>query len=87
MVTRAVGVQDTVELEKTTVDVEKEDLFLVCSDGLTRMIPDGDLAGIINERKVESEQDIETLAADLVAEANRRGGEDNITVVLVLVAE
>jgi protein phosphatase len=82
MVTRAVGVQETVELEKTEIDVQKGDIFLLCSDGLTRMLSDSHIADILSTFKPSQAS---SLARDLVNEANRLGGEDNISVILVAV--
>ena len=82
VVTRAVGLEETVELEETKVDVLPNDLYLLCSDGLTKMVPDNKIHKLL--RKHESES-LAVLAKLLVDEANRAGGNDNITVVLVKV--
>ena len=55
------------------------DVLLLCSDGLTTMIPDEDIARILGE----AAGDVDRAATALVDEANERGGEDNITVVLL----
>jgi protein phosphatase len=59
------------------------DMLLLCSDGLTTMVADADIARILGE----SQGDVAKGAADLVNEANQRGGEDNITVVLLKFGE
>ena len=82
MVTRAVGVQETVELEKTDIDVREDDIFLLCSDGLTRMLSDELIGDILSTYKPSK---LSELAKDLVDQANRLGGEDNISVILVAV--
>lgn len=82
VVTRAVGLEPTVDLEKTSVNVEAGDLFLLCSDGLTKMVSDGRLQRLIAKARADN---IEALARMLVDEANRAGGEDNISVVLISV--
>ena len=82
MVTRAVGVQETVEIEETGVDVRCGDLFLVCSDGLTRMIPDLEIARILEK---SDRSDMGKIAQKLVDRANEEGGDDNISVILVAI--
>ena len=81
---RCVGLNETVELEKTPVDVLSGDLFLICSDGLTRMLPDETIAKIL---KRGAQDPISTVAQTLINEANEAGGKDNITVVLVKVGD
>lgn len=55
------------------------EILLICSDGLTTMVPDPKIEAIL----AEAGGDIERAATDLVAAANAQGGEDNITVVLL----
>ena len=55
------------------------DVLLLCSDGLTSMVPDDDIQRLVGE----AGGDIEQAARSLVDEANGRGGEDNITVLLI----
>ncbi len=77
-ITRALGTEPTVEVDAFTVHAEAGDLFLVCSDGLSAMISDDAVSSAIEL----AERDPERAADALVAAANARGGEDNITVVL-----
>ena len=60
------------------MDVQTSNLFLLCSDGLTTMLDDDDIAGVLSRGL-----SLEESTAVLINEANRRGGYDNITVVLV----
>ena len=55
------------------------DILLLCSDGLTTMIPDEEIARVMRE----SGGEVEKAAQALVASANAKGGEDNITVLLI----
>ena len=55
------------------------DVLLLCSDGLTTMMEDKDIAALLER----ASGDISRAAQELVDEANERGGEDNITVVLM----
>ena len=82
IVTRALGVDDPVDVDLYTLDVEAGDRVLLCSDGLTTMVRERDI-----ERLARAEPDPQRLADALVAAANAAGGEDNITVVVVDVLE
>ncbi len=82
IVTRALGVDDLVEVDLYTLDVEAGDRIVLCSDGLTTMVRERDI-----ERLARTEADPGRLAEALVAAANAAGGEDNVTVVVVDVIE
>jgi serine/threonine protein phosphatase PrpC len=77
-ITRALGTEPEVEVETFTVAGEPGDLFLLCSDGLSTMVSDEGVAEAIRS----ADGDPATTAEALVAVANARGGEDNVTVVL-----
>jgi PPM family protein phosphatase len=77
-ITRAVGTEPTVEVDAFTVDAKPGDLYLICSDGLTDMLAAEEVEDVIES----AEADPSRAAEALVAAANARGGEDNITVVL-----
>lgn len=79
LVTRALGVDDAVALDLNEHDVEPGDLYLLCSDGLSDMVEDAEIATI-----VKSDQSLDDLADKLIAVANEHGGRDNISVLLVL---
>jgi PPM family protein phosphatase len=77
-ITRALGTEAAVEADIFTIDAEVDDLFLLCSDGLSDMLTDREMASAIANAGADPK-----LAADaLVRAANARGGEDNVTVVL-----
>lgn len=78
LVTRAVGVEDTVLLETRLHDVQPGDLYLLCSDGLSDMVPDAEIEAILDRTTELAEA-----GNRLVAAANEAGGRDNIAVVLV----
>jgi PPM family protein phosphatase len=84
IITRAVGVRPFVDLDETPVDVQSGDVFLLCTDGLTRMLPDRAIGNLLSEHGV---QDLDSMVRILVSEANKAGGRDNITVLLVRVDE
>jgi protein phosphatase len=78
IITRAVGVSDTVEPDFFTVKVEEGDTVLMCTDGLTNMLEDEEIRMIIN-----GSRDIAEKAEKLVVAANDNGGRDNVTVILI----
>ena len=82
VVTRALGGGPSVAPDLQELAFQPGDLFLFCSDGLTTMLSDEEIA-----EAVEGEADPEKLTRTLIEEANERGGVDNITVVLVRVPE
>jgi len=82
VVTRALGGRGELLVDVQSIRLEDGDTLLLCSDGLTTMVPDPDIAGIL----IASGTDTAAAAHALVDEANARGGEDNITVVLVRAA-
>jgi protein phosphatase len=79
VVTRALGGKADLAVDMQTRRMRAGDVLLICSDGLTSMVPDEEIARLLEE----AEGDVEKGAQDLVAEANAHGGEDNITVVLL----
>lgn len=78
MIFRAVGMNRSVELEMTPVEVMENDSFILCSDGLYRMLNERRIAELVDEGKDE-----DTVVCSLVDEANDAGGEDNVSVVLL----
>jgi serine/threonine protein phosphatase PrpC len=77
VITRAVGVQDNPELEIVTGAFEDCDIFVLCSDGLTKHVADDEI------HRCVSTLDAQTSSAALVHLALERGGLDNVTVVVV----
>lgn len=79
LVTRALGVEDTVMLEVHEHRVELGDTYLMCSDGLSDMVSDAVIAGVM----LKPDSSLEQKAKQLVVVANEGGGRDNISVLLV----
>jgi protein phosphatase len=77
VITRALGPEPQVAVDTMTVSGRPGDVFVLCSDGLTTMISDEDLAAILARSP-----DLDAAARSLVRAANDHGGRDNITVVL-----
>jgi protein phosphatase len=83
VITRALGMQQAVAVDVSVADVEPGDVYLLCSDGLNGMVGDERIREIIRD----AGPDVETAAKTLIYQANQNGGEDNITVVVVRIAE
>jgi PPM family protein phosphatase len=77
IITRALGPEPEVEVETLTYPARDGDVYLLCSDGLTSMVPEEEVAAILRRRS-----SLEQAARELVDAANRAGGRDNITVIL-----
>ena len=82
IITRAVGVEDTVKVDFFHRKVEAEDQILMCTDGLTNMLEDEEIRMIMNGAR-----DIVEKAEKLALKANDYGGRDNISVVLIETSE
>ena len=79
VITRALGMKENVNVDTQILDMQSGDIYLLCSDGLSGMVPDPDMEKIISEHK----DDLEATITKLIDQANENGGVDNITVVLV----
>ncbi len=82
-VTRALGVDTTVDVEVQEIQVEPGDIYLLCSDGLSDMVDDEEIHLTISTFSAN----LETVAEQLVKLSNDHGGKDNISVMLVQVLE
>lgn len=80
VITRAVGIQESVQVDTLLVDVVPGDLFMLCSDGLHGYVADDEVAALVASTTVKD------LPDRFVALANERGGKDNITTVVVACA-
>lgn len=78
VITRALGMRDSVQVAIHRFEIENGDRFLMCSDGLSGMVADPDIARIVGEAG-----SLEVAVDRLVEEANKAGGMDNITVLLL----
>jgi protein phosphatase len=82
IITRALGAEADVEVDTSTHRVRDGDVLLLCSDGLTSMLAEGEIATILRDAAT-----LEDAGQALVAAANEAGGRDNITVVLARFGE
>lgn len=80
IITRAIGVVKGTEADFFEVQLQSNDIILMCSDGLTNMVDDEQIKNIINSHK-----EIEDTVHTLIDAANSNGGKDNIAVLLAKV--
>jgi PPM family protein phosphatase len=78
VITRALGGALTVNPDASEIEVRDGDLFLLCSDGLTGMVPEDEILRIVVEN-----DNLEEACRCLIDLANQRGGHDNVTAILV----
>jgi len=83
VILRALGMRDELEVDVSRHPLEDGDAVLLCCDGLSGMVADADIAGILRSSGSDPQQAVH----DLVAAANAAGGLDNVTAVLVRVHE
>lgn len=81
IVTRALGNRAEVDVDLLEQPIEANDLFLLCSDGLNTMLRDGEIRTIVEK----CADNPEAACRELIEAANAQGGDDNITVVVLLV--
>lgn len=82
VITRALGMQDQVVVDLQHDDPQPGDTYVLCSDGLSGMVSDDDI-----ELIVASTDDVRDACTRLIERANERGGEDNITAVLIKIED
>ncbi len=82
VVTRALGGESEVLVDVSELQVQAGDIYLLCSDGLTGMLPDADI-----RERLGSGRSLHEICRSLVNEANARGGLDNVTVVLLSIED
>lgn len=78
LVTNAVGIEENVEISYGYLDIKKDDMLLLTTDGLTNLVEDKEIIDIIT-----SDMDLEEMAKTLISMANSLGGYDNITLTIV----
>lgn len=78
IITRAVGIKDTVEVDTVIFELAKGDQILMCSDGLSNMLLPEEMAALLS-----ANESPETKCGRLVDLANQKGGLDNISVILI----
>ncbi len=77
VIVRALGMKDTVQVDVTRIDPKEGDVFLLCSDGLSGMVPDTQIQEVLRSAK-----ELDKACTQLIDMANAAGGNDNVTCVL-----
>ena len=78
LVTRAIGIDSNVQIDIQEDVVMVDDIYLLCSDGVTDMIEDH----LIKSTIIEHSEDLEKAASEIIRISNEHGGKDNISVLL-----
>ncbi len=78
VISRALGAEESVEADMKTIEVEAGNSFLLCTDGITRHIPDNELRELLM-----SGRSVEAICAEMKERCYQRGAEDNLTAVIV----
>lgn len=82
VISRALGIDNEIEVDVSTIALRSGDRLLICSDGLTSMLSDERIASML-----QGDLDPDALADRMITAANEAGGEDNITVVILDVVQ
>src|SRR5688572_13287892 len=77
IITRSIGFEDDVDVDMIALRVFPEDTFLLCTDGLTCLVADQEILNILTHNYLDESVQL------LIGLANKRGGDDNITIVIV----
>ena len=84
VITRSVGFESSVLVDIYRRDVAPGDLYLACSDGLSGMMEDAEMIGILNKLAFDAD-DLDRAVNELIRRANDSGGDDNVSVILAKV--
>jgi len=82
IIMRGMGLFQTVEADITPVELSSGDILLICSDGLSDMLSDAEISGVLDNTQPQSS---DAICDELVRRANRNGGIDNITAIILRV--
>ena len=82
VITRALGTDPDVDVDTITIEAQAGDVFLLCSDGLYSMVAPEKIVDVLDRRR----DDLDGAAKELIRAANKRGGDDNITIVAFEIA-
>lgn len=77
VITRALGCENKIKVDKYNIKIKKNDVLLLCTDGLSNMVSDEEILIIIKQSNNPN-----TAAKELVKAANKAGGQDNISVIV-----
>jgi PPM family protein phosphatase len=87
VIVRALGMKDSVQVDVSRLEPLPNDLYLLCSDGLSGMVKDADMEALCRDWQNDPARtdNVDGLCHELVAAANRNGGTDNVTTVIIKV--
>ena len=77
IITRALGVEDNIVIDSYCVDISKDDIILLCTDGMSNYVSENSILSIVKNNALDK------ITTILIDEANSGGGRDNITVAVV----
>lgn len=77
-ITRALGYEKNIQIDFYNIDIKKDDIYLFCTDGLTLKLSSDELLAMLKEK-----DDLNMILNKMVELANQRGGDDNITAIIV----
>ena len=77
VIVRALGMKESVVVDVTRIEPKEGDVFLLCSDGLSGMVPDGQIQEVL-----QTQMDLDRACSQLIDLANAAGGNDNVTCIL-----
>ena len=84
LITRALGIADTVEVDVVEEITQNDDIYLLCSDGLTDLVTNEEINDVLRNNDSDIHGcSLEGATRELVSLANERGGKDNISVILI----
>lgn len=85
---RTVGYEEELEVDIFQYKISKNDLFLICSDGLHGKVADQDITHIINSElpnpSEATQENLDNIVSTLIKQANLNGGQDNISVIIAI---
>ena len=79
VLTRALGTEKNVKADALFCDIFEDDIFIMCSDGLSDMLTDDEIFQLASKKSVPTQEKVE----NLIQEANNNGGRDNIAVIII----
>jgi len=79
IITRGLGIESVVDIEVHSYPMQPDDIYCLCSDGLSDMVKPDEMKAIL----IRVENELEEVASQLISAANENGGRDNISVILI----
>lgn len=82
-ITRAVGIDETLQVDTGSFTLSDGTLILICSDGVSGMVEDEDLARLISENPRKTEDDLKALGQGIMEKVYEAGARDNASLILI----